>query len=149
MLQWSVSEKKHCEIENFLFAIHFSLLLLCCCCWIQLAKWRFRHKPPTKVQWGSKYRTYLIWLTNYWKIVIRAMTWIKDRTKISIQAINLATFDLSNKLLFHYSGHEFKKGPHDEQTKYHNLNTELVWYSDPHCIWIIAEFFATWDLLRI
>ena len=28
MLQWSVSEKKLCEIENFLFAIHFSLLLL-------------------------------------------------------------------------------------------------------------------------
>ena len=28
MLQWSVSEKKFFEIENFMFAIHFSLLLL-------------------------------------------------------------------------------------------------------------------------
>ena len=41
---------------------------------------------------------------------------------------------LNNKLLVRYSSHGLNNEPFNEQTILDHLNTELVCYSDPHCI---------------
>ena len=58
---------------------------------------------------------------------------LNNKLNFGIQALNHATYDLMNELLVHYSGHGWNNRPFDEQTKSHDLNTELVWYSEPHC----------------
>ena len=104
----------------------------------------------------------MAWITN-WKFGIQVMAWIANK-KFGIQTISHATYDLNSelfvrysghglnsKLLIRYSGHEvgwlmawianflfashdLNKEPFDNQTVINHSNTELVVYSDPHCI---------------
>ena len=50
------------------------------------------------------------------------------------QPISQTTYDLNNELLVRYSGHGLNNEPFEERTVLDHSNTELVRYSDPHCI---------------
>ena len=65
---------------------------------------------------------------------------IEHQTKSSLfkpsvmQPISLTTFDLNSKFLVCYSSHDLIKEQFKEQTILNHLNTELVCYSDLHCM---------------
>ena len=43
-------------------------------------------------------------------------------------------YQTNSKLLVCYSRHGLNNGPFNEQNVLNHLNTEIVHYSDPHCI---------------
>ena len=53
------------------------------------------------------------------------------------QPISQTPYDLNKELLVRYSGHGLNNKPFNERTNLDHLNTKLVCYSDPHCIWIL------------
>ena len=50
------------------------------------------------------------------------------------QPFSQTPYDLNNELLVCYPGNGLNNQPFDEQTVLDHLKTELVRYSDPHCI---------------
>ena len=55
--------------------------------------------------------------------------------EISIpQSFSQTIYDLNSELLVCYLSHDLNNEPFNEQTILDHLNTELVCYSDPHCI---------------
>ena len=51
-----------------------------------------------------------------------------------MQPISHTTYDLNNKQLVLFSNHDPNNKPFDERTILDHLNTELVCYSNPHCM---------------
>ena len=51
--------------------------------------------------------------------------------------VGYSSHGLNNELLVGYSGHGLNNKPFDERTVLDHLNTELVCYSDLHCISLI------------
>ena len=69
------------------------------------------------------------------------MAWITDFL-FGIQVMAWITDHSVNRLFVRYSGHGLNNRPFDDRTCLDHLNTRLVRYSDPHCIWMVRSMMA-------
>ena len=53
--------------------------------------------------------------------------------------VRYSSHDLNSELLVRYSDGGLNKEPFDDRTALNHSNTELVQYSDPHCIVILSS----------
>ena len=74
-----------------------------------------------------------IWITNFYLFAIKMpVNSLKFKPSVTPPS-SQTTFDLNSKLLVFYSSHDLYNEPFNEQTILDQLNTKLVYSSDPHC----------------
>ena len=74
---------------------------------------------------GEKFRSFLF------------VAYVLDFTTYDLNSKRLVRYYshvLNNKLIVCYSSHDLNNEPFKERTVLNHSNTELVCYSDPHCI---------------
>ena len=82
-----------------------------------------------------------IWIMNFNLLPIQMhsnsslfRSWLEYQTKsVFIQAISLVTYDPKYIFLVGFSSHDLINWPFNHKTGLDHSNTELDFYSDPHC----------------
>ena len=60
--------------------------------------------------------------------------------------ISQTTYNLNNEILVCYSSFDLNIKPYNDLTGLDHSNTELVYYSDPLCIFIVNNFFTNFQV---
>ena len=94
-------------------------------------------RPQFKNERGKMFLPHRIWTMVPWNqkpMCYQSTTSSCDNIKLLVY---YSSHGLNTKILVRYSGYGLNNEPLDERTILDHLNTKLVCYSDPHCIYLL------------